>query len=187
MSKTIQPSELLSARELKERIWQELTRCALDKHHEWRSPVLSTVGLDGTPQARTVVLRQANKAAQTITIFTDKRTPKVAELVKQPSGVITCWSKRLGWQCRISLQFQVLTEGSEVDAAWLRISRSPAAKDYLAALPPGTPLVEKGDAPSSHQLAVLIGHITAIDWLELGVLAHRRIKFVDDSWLELVA
>jgi pyridoxamine 5'-phosphate oxidase len=193
MNKSIQPSALLTAEAVHDRIWQELTRCTVDRHHEWRTPVLATIGLDGTPQARAIVLRQALKVTQSLTFFTDKRTPKVAELSAQPVGMLTFWSKRLGWQCRVALSFQVHMDGPEVDAAWARISQSAAAKDYLALVAPGSPIVgndcDENNAANnmSHNLALLTGRISSIDWLELGQSAHRRIKFVPDGWQEVIA
>ena len=46
------------------RVWQELQCATQDREHEWRTPVLATVGLDGSVQARTVVLRRADGEAQ---------------------------------------------------------------------------------------------------------------------------
>jgi pyridoxamine 5'-phosphate oxidase len=193
MNKLIPPLVPLTAEVVLERIWQELIRCTVDKHHEWRSPVLATIGLDGAPQARTVILRQVSKATQTIIIFTDRRTPKVAELEARPSGMLTFWSKRLGWQCRIALSFKIHTAGPEVDAAWERMSQSPAAKDYLALMAPGS-LVSRRDAvevtssnKTAHHLALLSGQILSIDWLELGQSAHRRIRFMSDGHQDVVA
>ncbi len=193
MNQSIQPLAPLSAEAVHDRIWQELTRSTVDRHHEWRTPVLASIGLDGTPQARVVVLRQALKVTQSLTIFTDSRTPKVAELKAQPVGMLTFWSKRLNWQCRIALSFQVHTDGPEVETAWERMSKSMAAKDYLATVAPGSPFngsdsnqnAEANNIP--HNLCLLSGQISAIDWLELGHLAHRRIKFRPDGWQEVVA
>jgi pyridoxamine 5'-phosphate oxidase len=193
MNKSIQPLALLSAEAVHDRIWQELTRCTVDRHHEWRTPVLATIGLDSTPQARAVVLRQALKVTQSLTIFTDKRTPKVAELKAQPAGMLTFWSKRLSWQCRIALRFKVHSEGPEVEAAWARMSQSAAAKDYLSLTVPGSPIVGNDSAKNNntcnfpHQLCLLSGQISSIDWLELGQSGHRRIKFTHDSWQEVIA
>ena len=46
--------------EIRERVWVELERAVHDRHHEWRTPALATVGKDGSPNARTVVLRHAS-------------------------------------------------------------------------------------------------------------------------------
>ena len=65
------------------RIWQELTRATRDRHHNWRTPALATIGLDGCPQVRTVVLRHANQALWTLDAYTDSRSPKYQELKKK--------------------------------------------------------------------------------------------------------
>ncbi len=57
--------------------------------------MLATQGLEGEPQARTVVLRQADVASWTLTVFTDARSPKCAELSVQPAGQLVFWSVRL--------------------------------------------------------------------------------------------
>jgi pyridoxamine 5'-phosphate oxidase len=172
--------------EILQHVWQQLTRATVDRHHEWRTPVLSTVGLDGTPQARTVVLRNASMVEPTLTMFTDRRSPKVNELLRQPEAMLVFWSKRLNWQCRVSVSVTVLTEGAEVNAAWQRIAGSAAAKDYLAPLAPGSPKgSQDGSQAAQHFLALLIGRPTSLDWLQLGMPMHRRITFSRDTWHEL--
>ena len=49
-----------------------------------RTPVLATTGLDGVAQARTVVLREVRRTSEQLLIYTDARSPKVAELLAQP-------------------------------------------------------------------------------------------------------
>ena len=59
----LQTQENLEAppEDLAVRLWRELQRAPHDRHHEWRTPVLATQGIDGRgPQARTVVLRHAD-------------------------------------------------------------------------------------------------------------------------------
>jgi len=47
----------ISTDNLAARLWRELTRAPHDKHHEWRTPVLATQGVDQMgPQARTEFL-----------------------------------------------------------------------------------------------------------------------------------
>ena len=171
--------------ELPVRIWQELQRAPLDKHHDWRTPVLATVDAQGRPQARTVVLRQADRAAQTLVFFTDARSPKCAELRAQPGAALLFWSPRLSWQLRAGVQARVITQGPEVDAAWARVRSSPAAGDYLSARPPGDVLGDppgdaSGDdgsvAPGTHHLAVVQLTVQTLDWLELARTGHRRAQ-----------
>ncbi|NDP37939.1 MAG: hypothetical protein GZ093_04215 [Rhodoferax sp.] len=37
--------------ELRHQIWRELQLATHDRHHEWRTPVLATLGAHGVPQA----------------------------------------------------------------------------------------------------------------------------------------
>lgn len=167
---------------LPHRIWQELARATQDRHHDWRTPVLATVGADLQPNARTVVLRQAREPAGELAFFTDGRSPKVAELQAQPQAVLVFWSARLRWQLRVVARCEVLTHGPEVDAAWARVGQSAAAGDYLAAQPPGQPWAEDAPAPApattgAHHFAVVRAYVQAMDWLALGLDGqHQRAR-----------
>ena len=163
--------------ELRKRLWQELLRATVDRHHDWRTPVLATIGLDGLVQARTVVLREVRRASDQLLIYTDSRSPKVAELLAHPMASVLCWSPRLHWQLRLQMRFSVSRNDGEANAAWERVRQSPSASDYLAARAPGQRLAETPepelDAP---QLAVLRGEVLSMDWLELSRAGHRRAK-----------
>lgn len=163
--------------ELRKRLWQELLRATVDRHHDWRTPVLATIGIDGLAQARTVVLREVRRANDQLLIYTDSRSPKVAELLAQPMASVLCWSPRLHWQLRLQMRFSVSLNDDEASAAWERVRQSPSASDYLAARAPGQRLAETPepglDAP---QLAVLRGKVLSMDWLELSRAGHRRAK-----------
>ena len=166
------------------RLWQELTRAPHDRHHEWRTPVLATQGMDHIgPQARTVVLRHVDAPLWTLRVYTDARSPKCLELVAQPLAQLTFWSKRLNWQLRVSAQASVEFEGEQVDAAWERIRQSHASADYLSALPPGhvqSSIQASGentaDAMRAHHLAILNFKVTSMDWLALSKEGHRRVR-----------
>lgn len=172
--------------EIRQRIWTELQRATQDRHHEWRTPVLATAGTDGAPQARTVVLRHADAKLARLHIYTDSRSPKVAELLVQPSATFVFWSKRLSWQLRVRAEMSVQTSGPEVEAAWARISQSAAAGDYLSACAPGDALLdtqsEKLAQASTHGLAILTAQVQEIDWLELARSGHRRAVFGAHAW-----
>jgi pyridoxamine 5'-phosphate oxidase len=180
------PEPQSTAAGIHHRVWTELQRATVDRHHEWRTPVLATTGLDGVPQARTVVLRGADPKALQLTFFTDRRSPKVAELQSAPCAALVFWSKRLSWQLRVRVGTQVHIAGALVDAAWSRVSQSAAASDYLSLHPPGSPLHQpNADTPGTHHLAVVTGRIEHLDWLELAREGHRRARLTADSaeWL----
>jgi hypothetical protein len=132
------------------------------------------------------VLREVRRSNEQLLIYTDSRSPKVAELLAQPMASLLCWSPRLHWQLRLQLRFSVSCNDDEANAAWERVRQSPSASDYLAARAPGQRLAETLeptlDAP---QLAVLRGEVLSMDWLELSRAGHRRAKLDEQrvEWL----
>ena len=72
------PLESLSTQppeNLVSRVWQELMRATKDRHHAWRRPAFATLGVDGFPQVRTIVLRDADQSKSTLQAYTDSRSP----------------------------------------------------------------------------------------------------------------
>lgn len=168
---------------LTQRVWQELTRAPHDQHHEWRTLVLATQGLDGWPQARTVVLRAVEAASWRLSVYTDARSPKCAELRAHSAAQMVFWSPRLGWQLRVAAQATVLSEGEAVRTAWARMSTSRSATDYLSGQAPGTVSTWQrsqetapGTGEQEHHLALLTFDIVSIDWLALHRNGHRRAR-----------
>ena len=72
-------------------VWTRLTRGVHDRHAPARHPTLATVTPKGRPQARTVVLRAAYKAAGTLDIYTDLRPAKVRDLRVTPFAALEVW------------------------------------------------------------------------------------------------
>lgn len=177
---------MLNPHEIRQRIWMELQRATQDRHSEWRTPVLATLGPQGAPDARTVVLRHADAKLSHLHIYTDSRSPKVAALADQPSAMLVFWSKRLSWQLRVRAHMSVQTAGPQVDAVWDRVSQSAAAGDYLSAAAPGDALPGEQAPPADpgqpHHLAILVAQVQEIDWLELARSGHRRALLGADTW-----
>lgn len=177
-------TRLETAQEIRPQIWKELGRATQDRHHEWRTPVLATVGDGDGPDARTVVLRQVLAEPQQLGFYTDSRSPKVGQLRHQPQALLVFWSKRLGWQLRVKLRMSVVDQGPQVQAVWQGLKQSAAAGDYLSNSPPGAPLPPQGlgtEAPTPH-LALLQGEVMEMDWLELSRLGHRRARVLAQDW-----
>lgn len=183
------PPENLAAR-----LWKELQRAPHDRHHEWRTPVLATQGIDGSgPQARTVVLRHADAQLWSLRIYTDARSPKCSELAAQPLAQLTFWSKRLNWQLRVSAEATVEFEGEQVETAWERLKQSPAAADYLSSYPPGhiqhssqSEVENFGSSLRAHHLAILNFKVSSMDWLALSKDGHRRARLTPAGLVELL-
>jgi hypothetical protein len=182
---------LQTPEEIRPQIWKELGRASLDRHHEWRTPVLACIDANGLPDARTVVLRQVDVVTGQLTFYTDSRSSKVAQLQAQDSAVLVFWSARLNWQLRVRVACSVITSGPEVEAIWQGVKQSAAAGDYLSPRPPGAVLPPdrgmagaaeaKASAPA-HNLALLRAQVLQMDWLELSREGHRRAQLSANTW-----
>ena len=177
-------TRLLSLPEIETALWRELGQAATDKQHPWRTPVLATT--DGNfGDARTVVVREVNADEKRITVYTDQRSAKVAQLADHPIGTLVMWSPRLNWQLRCRVRVTLETSGLAVSSRWAQIRLSPGAQDYLSPLPPGSDLPHE-PAPTGEErgalpfFAVMEAEVLSIDWLELDDDGQRR-ALIDDK------
>ena len=166
--------------------WDELARAAAQRDHPWRTAVLATT--DGqAAHARTVIVREVEPAARRLTVYTDSRSPKAAQIAAHPLGTLVAWSAALGWQLRIACRLWLDTEGLTVSSRWARLKLTPAAQDYLSPLPPGTTLDGLEPARGTREyFALIVADVLAIDWLELHAEGHRRAAFDERGarWLQ---
>ena len=168
-------------------IWQQLLRASVDKHHEWRSPILVTNGLktehdeSAHPEARTIILRSVNVETKTLTFYTDSRSPKVAQITANPHAILVFWSKRLNWQLRVKVIISVDMDSELNKLTWQKVKQSPSAADYLSANAPGKKLETLNvNAQLKHNqtayFAMLITKVVSIDWLALSRNGHQRTQ-----------
>ena len=66
--------------------WHRVIRGVRDRHAPARHPTLATVSSEGLPQARTVVLRKADRTSGRLEIHTNLFSPKVVELKATPDA-----------------------------------------------------------------------------------------------------
>jgi hypothetical protein len=161
-------------------VWQALEEAVRVKgaaSAQWRVAVLATRDGDEA-DARSVVLREIDRAARTLLVYTDARSAKLAQIAAHPQGMLVLWSEELGWQLRLRVQLQAETDGLALASRWARIQLTPAAHDYLSPLPPGSPLAAPRPARGSRaHFAVLTAKVVSVDWLELHAEGHRRARF----------
>jgi pyridoxamine 5'-phosphate oxidase len=165
--------------------WLELGHAAHDREHPWRVMTLATVDGDRA-DARSVVLRDVDTERREIVFYTDARSPKVAQIHAQPQAVLVGWWPQPGWQLRLRVTLSIETSGLEVSSRWARVKLSPSAHDYLAALPPGTPVERfQPERGSREHFAVVTARVDEMDWLELHAEGHRRARLAGDAstWL----
>ena len=171
-----------------EDIWSELQTACSDKQHAWRTPALATIDANGYPCVRTVVLRAVDAASQQMIIYTDRRSPKVLDLLRCKHAEIVFWNPALNWQLRAKAEIDVQTQGNLLDQAWENIKNSSAATDYLRNQLPGAVINHANDTSQTsqeHQLCILAAKVTELDWLELSRSGNRRLRIKNNQteWL----
>ncbi len=183
---TSMPDSLDAARD---HAWARLLAGARGRSDPFHQGVLANVSQDG-PQARYAVLRAVDPAGGTVAFHTDRRSPKVAQLLADP---------RLSWcffghgeQVRLSGTVHLHLDDDQADAAWSASGRS-ARQNYAGANAPGTAVATAGEGgppalgtppldPAG--LALARSHfvfarvqVQWLDWLSLSAAGHCRARF----------
>ncbi len=157
--------------------WRELQRAGRERDHEWRVMTLATLD-EGRADARSVIVRESDEATRTLIFYTDDRSAKVRQLLACPQATMVAWSRTLSWQLRLRVSLALEDDGLDVSSRWARVKLSPSAQDYLAALPPGTPVdTYQPERGSREHFAVVRAEVQVMDWLELHIEGHRRARF----------
>jgi len=164
-------------------LWARLTRGVHDRHAPARHPTLATVSPEGRPQARTVVLRAADKAAGTLDIHTDLRSAKVGDLRATPFAAIHVWDASAHLQLRLEAHVTLLT-GPDVAAIWASVPAG-SQLSYGSTPAPGEPIAQALDykkAADPASFVILRLAVATVDALHLGP-HHRRARFDrGDDW-----
>jgi len=180
-----------------ESAWTLLARGAADRRSPVHTPVVGSVGADGAPDARVMVLRKADRATGLLRFHTDVRSPKVAALDGRAVSVLA-YHPGQAVQLRASGMAEVVSAGSEVDSIWAA-STPFARRCYMVEAGPGTPLAAPGSGlptdvegrkpeetelvPARANFAIVRVRVTGLDWLHLAQSGHRRAVFAAaDGW-----
>lgn len=178
--------QLETPEEIRDQIWRELSRAAQDRHHAWRTPVFATTGLDGTVNARTLVLRAVDRKTNQFQIYTDSRSNKAEEITQQKNAIFVFWSKKLNWQLRVRVNVNVSSSSLQAQNLWQQVKQTASASDYTGASAPGSPIDSEAQVEQKEMHATYFAVITAdvmdMDWLELSSSGHRRARISLDSW-----
>lgn len=171
---------------IRSNIWNELQCAISNRQHGWRTLTLATLSSDGLPDARTVVLREIAPEAQRLTIYTDKRSPKVFQISQHPNVSIVFWCSRLNWQLRIQAVAKICQNPERAINVWQTVRDTAGAQDYLSFEAPSSPMTSNERlSEDKNQLCIIDFNIQSIDWLSLNREGHRRAKIENGhlTWL----
>ena len=160
-------------------VWHTLTT----RRDGPRLVALANQGPDGWPEARTVVLRDADRAEATVAIHTDRYSDKIVGLRDIPRATVLLWDETDRLQIRLRIEVFIQT-GLAVEEHWRNVP-DPSREAYGTTPPPGTPIPSALDyeKPADRAaFAVLHGRVMQIDAVHLGD-QHRRAAYSrDDDW-----
>jgi pyridoxamine 5'-phosphate oxidase len=165
-------------------VWTRLTRGVHDRHAPARHPTLATVTSEGRPQARTVVLRAADKRAGTLDVYTDLGSAKVKDMRAAPFAALHVWDRSAHLQLRLEADVTILI-GRDVATIWKGVPPT-SRLSYGVTPAPGQPISRALDytkVSDAESFAVLRLEISAVDALHLRP-NHRRARFDRESdWI----
>lgn len=160
-----------------ESLWRTLERGVADAAHPARRPTFATVSPEGWPEARTVVLRTADRGACAMTVHTDLYSDKIKSLKSTPRAALHIWDAEQDMQIRVQAEVSI-ESGPATRALWDRIPDH-AQQSYGVTPPPGTVIATALDYvkdPDPDTFAVLTCTVMSIDAVHLGQ-QHRRVRF----------
>lgn len=176
--------------------WTRLARATVDRRSALHTVQLATLGLDGGPRVRTLVLRGADREARRLRLHTDRRSPKAAELEADGRAELCAYDPKAKIQIRARGVIALHADDPLADAAWAG-SQPGARVCYRTAHGPGAPLCDPalGDPrPEAREpahpdvgrehFAALAMTVTHLEWLYLAARGHRRAAFdwADGAW-----
>jgi pyridoxamine 5'-phosphate oxidase len=158
-----------------------ISRGVADRRHAFHTPTLATIGRDGAPEARTLVLRAFDPAGRRIRLHTDRRAGKVAEIAAEPRCALHFYDAKAGLQLRLGGRARVHAGDAIADAAWAG-SRAMSRMCYAVEPAPGSPVPAPPPAPQDPEagrpnFAVILLRFDRLELLDLAATGHRRARF----------
>lgn len=177
--------------------WAMLARGVKDRKSAFHTPAIATLGADGRPSIRTVVLRGCDVADRHLRFHTDKRSGKISELQAHPQAAMHFYDAQVKIQLRLGVRLETLGPENDAEAyraAW-QATRPMSRECYQVTQAPGAAI---GDPHEVHfdaaatqdgedHFVPVRAHVETIEWLYLAARGHRRalFDFTQDkmSWL----
>ncbi|MGX6511398.1 pyridoxamine 5'-phosphate oxidase family protein [Rhodococcus sp. SJ-2] len=149
---------------------------------------LGTVGIDGGPRVRAVILRRFDPVRSRIMFATDSRSEKVPEIRRSPRVALTMSDDQRAVQLRVEGHATLVDDTDERVSVWETLGRH-SRELYSSPAVPGTPVRERpevfdDDATAFDRFAWVGVELERLDWLDLSAPRHARWRFVrrDGGW-----
>lgn len=160
-----------------------LAAAVADRRHAWRTPTLATIGRDGAPRARTVVLRGVDAGCHRVRFHSDLRSAKCDELAADARAALHFYDAEAKLQLRLEGQAVLHCADATAETTWQAAGLS-ARRTYAIEPGPGVFLEGPDDAafsadPSASfaRFVVVELEVATVEWLYLRAEGHRRLLF----------
>jgi pyridoxamine 5'-phosphate oxidase len=171
--------------------WRLIARGVADRRSAFHHPTVATIGADGRPRLRTVILRACGVIHRSLRFHTDIRSDKVSEIGCDPRVSLHFYDPSSKIQLRLDGTATVNTDNAVADAAW-EASRDFSRQTYGIAPAPGAVIAAGADftLPEANYEATANGRVNfcavtveieGLEWLYLASAGHRRALFRWDS------
>jgi pyridoxine/pyridoxamine 5'-phosphate oxidase len=163
-----------------------LTEAVSNRHMAFHTPVLLSIGLDGRPRGRTVVVRSFDPSMRRLRCHTDIRSDKAAEIAKDARIGWVFYDPASKWQVRLQGRAVLHHLDDQAQAAWQQSKRmsqicygtNPAPGTVIGSadqfvLPQEPAEIAAGEA----HFSALICTYDEMEALWLGHKGHRRMRY----------
>ena len=171
--------------------WAMMTRGVADRRFGFHTPALATIGADGTPRSRTVVLRGVDRAERLLRFHSDARAGKIPEIEARPDVSVVFYDRAVKLQVRVDCVATVHRNTNFADEAWAA-TRSFSRECYRVAPAAGRPIDAGGgyehlsaEDEGRANFAVVLCEAKSVEALYLAASGHRRARYASSerTWL----
>jgi len=175
------------------KIWRALAD-AIEQRSAFTMLQLATIGEDGAPKVRTIVLRGVVELGRSVTFITDLRSPKIREIRADPRVSLLGFDADAGLQLRMEGHAEIIEGEAERRSAWDNL-RPHTHILFRTPLAPGTVMKSartigaQGDPGSTGVPHPHFGLVRVVleklDWLDLSTEPHSRCAFrhEENKWI----
>ncbi|MFO0463229.1 MAG: pyridoxamine 5'-phosphate oxidase family protein [Burkholderiales bacterium] len=182
--------------------WTLLEAGTKDRRSAFHAPSVASIGLEGSPQQRTMILRKVDVINRRLRFNTDLRSTKIQELNVSPAVSILAYSAADKVQLRLSGLSHLDASSAVADAVWSAMRDQSRAAYAQPAVPGATikappayvpPLEirigETASVTAREHFCLLHVEITSLEWVYLHLHGNRRAHFcwpngmLESRWL----
>lgn len=167
-----------------EDVWR-LLAAAVSERTALTALQLATVGEDGAPGVRAVIVRGFDPDAGALALVTHAASPKARAIAADPRVALAGYDPATDVQLRLEGTADIVVDPAARDAMWATLRR-PTREMFLGALAPGTELGPDAgahpapagplDAPTPWFCLIAVA-IERAELLELALEPHSRTRF----------